>query len=74
MGDPSAPISLQSGFFRSGPAWVGQGTTNETYLENFINTWKAQGYVMTQIAATGSLGSTFFSIVIEQISVNSYFT
>jgi len=71
-GDPSAPQFSAVWILRSGPSWQAQGTTNETILRNFINTWEAQGYVLTQIAATGSLGNTFFSAVMEQISIGSY--
>lgn len=36
------------------------GGSDETYLLKFIATWKAQGHILTQIAATGSLGNTLW--------------
>ncbi|KAL8659927.1 MAG: hypothetical protein Q9202_006882 [Teloschistes flavicans] len=72
-GDPGAPQYSAVWKKRDGPPFQALSTSSSSALESFINTWKAQGYVLTQVAVTGFLTEPWFSVIMEQINVADWF-
>ncbi|KAL8763027.1 MAG: hypothetical protein Q9194_007430 [Teloschistes cf. exilis] len=72
-GSPGAPQYSAVWKKRDGPPFQALSTSSSSALESFINTWKAQGYVLTQVAVTGLLTQPWFSVIMEQIDVGDWF-
>ncbi|KAL8784745.1 MAG: hypothetical protein Q9213_003776 [Squamulea squamosa] len=57
---------------REGLPFQALSTPTTSALRTFIEKWRAQGYILTQIAVTGFLTSPWFSVIIEQSNITDW--